>query len=773
MEHTPLGGDPLELEDILDEFAPLPEQEGTSAPAAATSAEEAPPVQEPPAQEVAEEAPTVQEKAPSVQAESPAEVEPSQEEAPAEAEQPVQEAAPQTKGKKPSQDAAPKAKGKPAAPEKTPAAAEQPAPAEAKEKRLPWWKRGAPAQPEVPADPKVIPMPQPDNSVTGRIGRLIEKGDRYAQTMFEGDAPEDPERTRREQLLPGVDWETEPTHAPTLRHRRVLRRPKPDVPPAKLAKTYKKGLAFLHTRVLLSLLWCLPQLYLALAPGLGLPLPAQLIGQPDLLWDLAAVGLCGSALLAADALAWGVMCLLRLRLEGETVALCAVIAALADAVTAPLLGAGEDRAPFCAVVALCLFFALWGRLLKRRALWRSCRAAAGAAEPYLVTLDEKMWNGQDSFTKWAGTVEGYGSQVQEPDGVQRAYHLAAPLILLCAGLFALLASVGRREPTLFFWCLSAGLTAGCGFSSFLTFSLPFSSLSRRLAKVGGALGGWDGMAWVGGKQGVILTDADLFPPGSVTLNGIKLLGDASLETALAYTTTLIRETGSGLAKPFSDMLRAKGGLGRRVSQVIFHEGGVTGVIAGQSVIVGSGAFMELMGVTMPQGIKVKNAVFCAVDGALTAIFALNYTLHPAIAQAVDVLVENGLDPILATRDFLIIPKMLRQRFKLPVDKMEFPSLDRRRELSSKRFAHETSLTAVLCREGLGGYAEAVVGAKRLLSATRWGLGFDLLGAGAGLALAFYLCLARAFASLSPGTMLVFLLLWLVPAALVSGWATRY
>lgn len=745
---TPLDGQ-LELEDILAEFAPL------SPPAP----EEKPPARQGPAPGEPEP--------PKKGAETPPAPEKKAVKKPAPAEKaPAEKTSDKPAADKPSAE---KTSDKPAAdksPAAEPPAADTPA-ADTPAEKLPWWKRAA--QPRQISE-KVIQLPQADGSVTGRVGRLIEKGDRYAQTMFEGDAPEDPERERRERLLPGVDWESEPTHAPTPRRRRVLRRPKPDVAPAKLAAGYKKGLGFLHARTLLALLWALPQLYLALAPELGLPLPAL---AADKLPVLAAAALCVSALLAADVLAWGAACLLRLRLESESLLLFALAAALADALSMSTLGVADTGQPFCAVVALCLFFALWGRLLKRRGLYRSCRAAAGAAEPYLVTLDEKLWNGQDCFVKWPGTAAGYGSQVQDTDGVQRAYHLAAPLILLFAALFALLASVGRRAPQLFFRCLSANLTAGCGFAVFLCYAMPFSTLSARLAKLGAALGGWDGIGWRGRNRGVILTDADLFPPGSVTLNGIKLIGDVSLETALAYTATLIRETGSGLAKPFSDMLRAKGGLRRRTSQVMHHEGGVTGVIAGQSVAVGSGAFMELMGVEVPPGLKVKTAVFCAIDGALCAIFALNYTLHPAIATAVDVLVDNGMDPILATRDFLVIPDMLRHRFKLPVDQMEFPSLDRRRELSSHRREHERTLTAVLCREGLGPYAEAVVGSRRLLGAVRAGLVFDLLGAGVGLALSFYLCLERAFASLTPGIMLAFLLLWLIPAVLISGWVNQY
>lgn len=638
------------------------------------------------------------------------------------------------------------------------------------EKKLPWWKRKP--QP-VHLSEKVIEFPEEDNSVTGRIGRLIEKGDRYAQGMFAGDAPEDPEKEERQRLLPGVDWEREPTHVPRPRRKRVLRRPRPDVPPGKLAQRYKKGLPFLHTRTFLSLLWCLPQLYLMLAGSLGLPMIPALAEDRTLCLQVSALCLGLSALLALDVLARGIVCLVRLRLESETLLLFAVAAAIADALTMPALGDREGEMPYCAIVSVALFFALWGRLLKRRGLWYSCRTAAGAAEPYLVTLDEKMWDGRDAFVKWPGKAEGYGSQVQETDGAQRAYHIAAPLILLSAVLLSLIASVGRRHPEHFFWCLSACLTAGCGLTAFLSFSMPFATLAQRLSKIGAALGGWDGLSWKGSRQGVVLTDADLFPPGSVTLNGIKLTGDVSLETAVAYTATLIRETGSGMEKPFSDMLKTKGGLYRRVSRVVFHEGGVTGVIGGQQVCVGSGDFMELMKISVAPGLKVKGAVFCAVDGYLCAIFVLHYTLHSSIRPALQTLIGNGLDPILATRDFLVIPDMLRRRFKLPAERMEFPNLDRRRELSSKRQEHEKTLSAVLCREGLGPYADAVVGGRRLLTAVRMGLFFDLLSAGAGVVLSFYLCLSGAYAALSAGALLVFLLLWLVPTALIAGWVNRY
>ena len=117
---------------------------------------------------------------------------------------------------------------------------------------------------------------------------------------------------------------------------------------------------------------------------------------------------------------------------------------------------------------------------------------------------------------------------------------------------------------------------------------------------------------------------------------------------------------------------------------------------------------------------------------------------------------------MATRDFNLIPAMLRQRFKLPVDKMEFPPVERRVELSGEEQSHSDILTAVLCREGVAPYSEAVVGAARLRRAVRTSAVLACLGALAGLLLAFYLTFVCSYSSLSAVNLLVFLVMWLVP-----------
>jgi hypothetical protein len=433
-----------------------------------------------------------------------------------------------------------------------------------------------------------------------------------------------------------------------------------------------------------------------------------------------------------------------------------------------LIQGRDGPLPLCGLSALALFCSMWGIYLRRKGLRLTCRTAAAASEPYLVTRDEAKWNGRGTFTKHPGTAEGFGSQIQGPDGAQRIYRYVTPVLLLACLLFALLSSVGRGAPERFVWCLSVILTAAAPLSGLLAFGLPFSKLAHRLAQSGAALAGWDGVEAMAGDSGILITDTDLFPPGAVKLNGIKIFGDWPVEKVVAVTASLIRDSGCGLDKIFHDLLRTQGAIYRHTSDFCCYEGGgLSAVIRNEQILVGSASFMGLMEVALPQGLNVKNAVFCAIDGELAGIFALNYNQPATVRPALVALIRNKVAPVLATRDFNIIPAMLHQRFKLPVEKMEFPPIERRVELSMERQAHSPVLSALLCREGLAPFSDAVVGGRRLRRTVRANAILACSGSGVGALLGFYLTYVSAYGSLAPGNMLVFLVMWLIPTLLLS------
>lgn len=618
---------------------------------------------------------------------------------------------------------------------------------------------------------KVISFPEEESPLTSLLKDLKERADGYADRMFEESEQMDQEEIRRlEELIPGTDQEEDVRY---VRRPRRQEPPPPDLPASELARTYGKGLKGLRMRKTLVLLLTVLSLALLLVPALHLQWNPPL--DDYRLQVLASAGLLGlGMLLGIDVLLQGLLRAVRMRLGMDLLTLLACCFTLADALTLALNQDREGQLPYCGVCLAALLLTMHGEYHKRCALRLSCRTAAASAEPYLVTLDEGKWNGRDTYAKWSGTPAGFGSQIQMDDGAQRIYRVVCPLLALACVLFSLLASVGLDKGENLLWCLSAAFTSASALGGALAYGRPFHKIARRLAQSGAALAGWPGMADSRRGDRVLITDGDLFPPGFVELNGVKVFGDFPTERVVAYTATLIRDSGSGLEKLFHDLLRAQGAIFRKAERLTCYEGGgLSALIRGDQVLVGSAAFMNLMEVELPQGLNVKNAVFCAIDGELAGIFALSYSLPDTVFPALSALLHEKVAPVLATRDFNVIPAMLQQRFRLAADRMDFPPIQRRRELSDPEQDHAAKLTAVLCREGLAPFAEAVVGARRLRRCARIGAVVCCTGSALGILLSYYLTSVDAYSSLSPLNLLVYLVMWLLPVWFLTDWAPRY
>ena len=71
--------------------------------------------------------------------------------------------------------------------------------------------------------------------------------------------------------------------------------------------------------------------------------------------------------------------------------------------------------------------------------------------------------------------------------------------------------------------------------------------------------------------------------------------------------------------------------------------------SGDVVLLGSLRFMQLMGVYMHEGTKVKIAVYLSINGEMCAVFALNYAPSGKVRRGLRQIVgAGGLTPVFAT-----------------------------------------------------------------------------------------------------------------------------
>ena len=607
-----------------------------------------------------------------------------------------------------------------------------------------------------------------------KVGRLQDKANDFADNMWSQSGPPSEEEQIKERYIPGTDEETVPKKRRRVRKPLIPLKTFPDVPSDVLTQRYRTGLRFMGQRVWYLLFLTLVLLYLNLAPSCQLPLPAVLASNARLMAGILTwtLGLC--ATIGLDVIWLGLTAPFRGRPGMHTLTACAVIATLLDGTFYAAIGR-KGPLPFAAMAAFLLTCALWGAYDRKRALHMACRSVAVSSEPYRVTLDDDKWDGTGAFNKETGTEEGFGRQLQSLDGAERLYRFCVPVLLVAGLLFALVASVGQGKPELFLWCLSSILVAGAPASGLLAFGQPYLRLTRRLDRSGAVLAGWDGVESMAGKANILLKDEDLFPPGSIFLTSTKSFDNVSIEKMAGCTASMLRQAGSGLYHLFDDEIRRQGGFYRRVDDLSCYEaGGLTANIRGESIMIGTAGFMAVMRVPIDQGLGIKSGVFFVINNRLAGIFKLKYELSHYAKSSVDALLRANVRPVLVTRDFNVNPEMLRVKMDLPAaDQMEYPPISRRQELSEPNQPHNPVIGALLTREGLGAYSDAIIGGRRLRSVVRLNALLAILSSVVGMLLTFYLTATLAFTSLTPLNLTVFLLLWLVPTLAISGAVDKF
>ena len=519
-------------------------------------------------------------------------------------------------------------------------------------------------------------------------------------------------------------------------------------------------------RLLVSTLLCLGSVLLLV---LSTPLITGAFSDHAAVFSTAMLGLLLlQAVCSYDVCLSGVIALLRFRFDQYGMLFLALCAVVADA----FFAVAEGRTPFCTVAGILLLLALWGRDLLYDARRRSLRAISNMDEPVAAIREEKAWHGYDCIFRAPGDAEQFAVQLEMPDAGSRIMRVWAPVMTAVTLALSVLTSLRTGEH--FLWAWSAMLLASFPAGILIAYAKPFSALARRLYRAGAAIAGWQGARILSGEAGLIVEDADLFPPQNVTQGGMKLYGSRPAPMVIGYANAVVQTAGSGLVPLFEQMMHDQNGRRYTVDTFRRYEGGGLGAtIRGDVVLMGSIAFMKLMRVRVPEGTRLKQAVYLSVNGELTAVFALNYAPAESVRAGLSAVLRAGsLVPVLATRDFMITPQFLKLRYKIPPEHIEFPIVEERARLSSQEIPRTGPQGALMARSSFASFAGSVVSARTLRGAAIIAMIVALAGSVLGTALMFFLTFLGSSFSASCWNLFLYTVLWLIPGLLTALLAGR-
>lgn len=473
-----------------------------------------------------------------------------------------------------------------------------------------------------------------------------------------------------------------------------------------------------------------------------------------------------SALLGSQLMIDSIADLLKARFTVNTLLTLTFAACLVDSVFC----LKELRVPCCAAFSLEMTMALWARLHRINTETAQMDTMRKAVRLHGIVKVENYYEGKDGILRTEGEVADFMdtySKTSAPELIQSIY--AALSLLACIGIAVFAGAL--HGVSMGVQILSTSLLVAVPASFFVATTRPMAILETRLHMVGTVLCGWDGVRDLCGKAVFPLTDMDLFPQGSTKLNGVKFYGDRNPDEVVSYTASLINLAGGGLVPVFQQLLTSRSCVAHSVENFQnYGQGGIGGEVCGEPVLLGTLNFLQDMGVDIPDGTMVNQAVYAAIDGQLCAVYAISYAkMRSAAAGLVTLCGYRKITPVKLTGDFMLTESFLRAKFNVKTNRIAFPSREVCAELNRIQPDPDEPVLALTTREELVSAAYAVTGARALRQSTKLGVIIHLIGGILGLIIMLVLGYLGSTELLTPTNILLYQLIWAVPGLLVTEW----
>ena len=427
------------------------------------------------------------------------------------------------------------------------------------------------------------------------------------------------------------------------------------------------------------------------------------------------------------------------------------------------------RVPCCAAFSLEMFMSLWSSYHKRSTEMGMMDTMRKATQLDKIGVTEDFLDGQKGLLRDQAQVEDFMDNYQSPSKPAKVLNIYALVALLVSLVLGVVAVIMKNVDT-GVQVLSVSLLAAVPASAFISQTRPWAVLERQLHKLGAVVCGWKGVTGLRGKLVFPVTYADLFPVGSAKMNGVKFFGSREPDQIVAYCTALVEADGGSLSPLFRQVLESRNGRHYDVQNFRAYPGGIGGEVCGEPVLVGMLPFLRDMGVEVPEGIRVNQAVCVSIDGELCGLFAVTYEKNKIAAVGLGALCSTRkLKAVLTNNDFMLTESFLRAKFGINPKRMTIPDHAVCQQLQEKKLPEDADALVISTRSGAAPFAVGVLGAKALRTASILGVIIHMLGGILGLGAMAVLTVLGRTDLLTPMNMFLYQLVWLVPGLLITHW----
>lgn len=595
-----------------------------------------------------------------------------------------------------------------------------------------------------------------------------------AEHIADEEEAENPSETEEEKPAFTEEWEPEyeqpmgeyippqPIAFPTRAESRDMQRKLVIGPEKKYYELTEKGLGKLQIAMFFTILVVILSAVSTVAYAQGMIPESRL----RLMIFSQCLAVLVSALLGSFQLIEGVADLFKGRFTLNTLLVVTFLACCADGVFCLM----QLRVPCCAAFSLEVLMSLWRTYNRRHAKLGQMDVLRKAARLQGVCAKEDAHEGKKVLRRIPGQVDHFMEnydQVSDPEKRQGVYALIALIVSIAIGVFAGVTQglyVGIQMT-------AVSLLAAVPATAFVAVSRPFAILQRRLHRLGSVLCGWQGVKQLCGKVIFPLYNDDIFPLGTTRMNGVKFFGSRPTDMVLSYATAVIVADGGGLAPIFRQVLDSRNGNVYEAQNLRrYDNGGIGGNVLDEPVLVGPLSFLKEMGVEVPEGIQVSQAVCVAIDGDLCGVFAISYEKTRSATAGLSTLSSyRGLNPVMADGQFMMSESFIRSKFGIKSKRLQFPGTETRMLLNNVQTEEGAEAALLTTKIGLAPMAYCVTGARSVRTASNVGVVLHMIAGILGMGIVVTLLVLGATHLLTPANMFLYQLAWMIPGWIVTEW----
>ena len=472
--------------------------------------------------------------------------------------------------------------------------------------------------------------------------------------------------------------------------------------------------------------------------------------------------------------------LFRLQGNSDSAVAVAVIAAWVQSIVSLFAGAPAGGRLYASLAGLALFCNTAGKLSISKRILRNFRFLTSSKEKYAVQMYDD-YNTAIQMSK-ALTADGpkiaYQTKTEflshflkhsyASDPSEHVSQFLAPAGFLGSIALLVVSAVLTKNSLMALAAFTAGTCLSIPFGAALSVSLPLARLHKIAARCGGMAVGWDAVEQFSATDAVLIDAQDLFPRGTVVLNGIQTFAGQRIDEAILDATALTAAVGGTLSDLFSQIVKSRGDILPHVERPVYEEGlGISGMVSDRVILVGTGELLRKHGLEPPsrdyeekyrRGGKIP--VYLASGGVLIAMFLVFYRSDRRRAAELRRLESNGITLLVRSRDPNLTPELISDCFGLSIHSVNILSEHLGEVYDSLQKNPPKRAPAVLATKGrAAAMMRMLTACARQRGNIMIGVALQTAGAALGFALAAFYTAYSGISQLSATSLLVFEAFW--------------